>query len=215
MSIRCGCYDSCKESRRSRGMRQGEWRRGRRASRLSAWPNGVKQGAGVLAQVVWASVKPMRCSHACGVLPAGLHLARGLFVWGYVQMSSPQRPSWPPSPQQPWPPTDPPPFTFWLFSLWWCVFFLPDTYYCLIYCYVVTSFLSVSLLFEGKDFVLSTAPSPKMGINRHIVGNGYISAEWMYEWMDTARNQVRRNYIRLITARWNELPWLMFLLCRW
>lgn len=108
-----------------------------------------------------------------------------------------------------------PPFTFWLFSLWWCVFFLPDTYYCLIYCYVVTSFLSVSLLFEGKDFVLSTAPSPKMGINRHIVGNGYISAEWMYEWMDTARNQVRRNYIRLITARWNELPWLMFLLCRW
>lgn len=133
MSIRCGCYDSCKESRRSRGMRQGEWRRGRRASRLSAWPNGVKQGAGVLAQVVWASVKPMRCSHACGVLPAGLHLARGLFVWGYVQMSSPQRPSWPPSPQQPWPPTDPPLHFLALFSVVVCFFFIPDTYYCLIY----------------------------------------------------------------------------------
>ena len=48
-----------------------------RTYHLFACPNVVDQGAGVIAQLVWARVKIMPCSYSCDVLPSDLQGVQG------------------------------------------------------------------------------------------------------------------------------------------
>lgn len=44
---------------------------------MFACPNVVDQGVGVIAQLVWVSVKIMPCSYACDVIPSDLQWVQG------------------------------------------------------------------------------------------------------------------------------------------
>lgn len=44
---------------------------------MFACPNVVDQGVGVIAQLVWVSVKIMPCSYACDVIPSDLQGVQG------------------------------------------------------------------------------------------------------------------------------------------
>ena len=75
---------------------------------MSACPNVVNQGAGVIAQLVWASVKIVPCSYACDVLPSDLHVAHRHTSFGAIFRHPLHRglPDHPFSPQELQPHTD-------------------------------------------------------------------------------------------------------------